>query len=153
MTRAQTALLAAGALALALAGPASAEMYKDYTPVKGVWDLTIIKVDPNHIDDYLTGLKKADVPGMEMLKKQGLIDNYFVAENPEQAARGGNIMIGIHWVSFAAMDPDRAKYEAMEAEAKAQMSDAQSKALTNGFDKYRKFVDEQMWTIVKYDTK
>jgi len=44
--------------ALGLAGHAgAAEIYKDYVPSKAVWNVTMVKVNPNHIDDYLGGLR------------------------------------------------------------------------------------------------
>ena len=54
-----------------LAGAASAEPYTDWTPQKGLWHITTVKVDPSHIDDYLVGLKKTWVPGEEIAKKHG----------------------------------------------------------------------------------
>ena len=45
---------AASAAALALAFNAQAfEIYTDYTPSKEVWNVTMVKVNPNRIDDYL----------------------------------------------------------------------------------------------------
>ena len=62
-------VLAAGLAVGALAASAVwAEQYVDYTPVKGVWEVQTIKVDPNHIDDYLTGLRKGLVPSISDLK-------------------------------------------------------------------------------------
>ena len=66
------ALAALGAVALALASaPASAKQYVDWTPQKGYWDVTAVEVDPNHIDDYLTGLSKSLIPVYETLKRRG----------------------------------------------------------------------------------
>jgi len=144
-----TIALAAGVAAFALA-TASADPYKDYTPVKGVWSVTTVKVDPNHIDDYLVGLKRALIPSMENAKKHGIIDDYFVMVNANDADPAGNVLIGQHYVSFAAMDPDRARDMQMQKEALAQMSKEEGNKLTNGFDKYRTFMGTQMWTRVDY---
>ena len=57
MEKRMKSLLFAGACALAVAYPAVAEPWVDWTPQKGVTSVTVVKVDPNHIDDYLTGLK------------------------------------------------------------------------------------------------
>jgi hypothetical protein len=129
---------------------AYSDPYKDYTPEKGVWQVTTLKVDPNHIDDYLVGLKRALVPSMEMAKKHGVIDNYFVMVNPNTADDSGNVLIGQHYVSFAAMDPDKARDMAMQKEGLAQMSKEEGAKLTNGFDKYRTFLNTTMWTGINY---
>lgn len=139
-------VIAAGfATSVAIADP-----YKDYTPEKGVWQVTTVKVDPNHIDDYLVGLKKGLIPGMESQKKHGVIDNYFVMVNPNSGDDSGNVLIGEHYVSFAAMDPDKARDTEMQKEALAQMGKEEGLKLTNGFDKYRTFVNETMWTGINF---
>lgn len=145
--------IALGMIAAAFAvSAASADPYKDYTPTKGVWQVTTMKVDPNHVDDYLVGLKRGLVPSMEMAKKHGVIDNYFVMVNPNYDD-SGNVIIGQHFVSFAAMDPDKARDTAMLKEALAQMSKEAGNKLTGGFDKYRTFLNTQMWTGIDFGMK
>ena len=54
---------AAGALAVACAYvPCVAEPYTDYAPQKGYWTINAVEVDPNHVDDYLTGLRSSRFP-------------------------------------------------------------------------------------------
>ncbi|HEY2444972.1 MAG TPA: hypothetical protein VGI20_04465 [Rhizomicrobium sp.] len=139
------ASLAVGALA---ASAVWAEQYVDYTPVKGVWQVTTIRVDPNHIDDYLVGLRKGWVPSMEILKKHGIIDQYIILQKLNSAA-GDNIQLIQHFVSGAVMDPDKNRDVAIQKEMEAQMSKAASAKMTGGFDKYRTFVSDDMWTEVK----
>src|SRR5271165_3632926 len=76
---------------------ACADPYKDYTPEKGVWSVMTVKVDPNHVDDYLIGLKRGLIPTMESAKKHGVIDDYFVMVNPNVADNSGNVLIGQHY--------------------------------------------------------
>jgi len=136
-----TIALGAGVAAFALS-TAAADPYKDYTPDKGVWQVTTVKIDPNHIDDYLVGIKKSWVPGEEMAKKHGMIDNYFVMVNANPSDPNGNVLLGEHYVSFAAMDPDRTRDMQMQAE--------EGRKMTDGFDKYRNFMGETMWSSVSF---
>ncbi len=53
-------------------GPAT-EIYKNYVPSKAVWNVTMVKVVPNRIDDYLGGLKQSWVSGCEINKKMGVL--------------------------------------------------------------------------------
>ena len=57
---------AAALLACASATMSSAKMYVDYTPEKGVWEINAVEVDPNHVDDYLTGLRRTQIPLFEI---------------------------------------------------------------------------------------
>ena len=68
---------AAGVITFACASmPAAAEPYVDYTPQKGYWTISAVEVDPNHVDEYLTGLRSSQVSAFEVLKRRGLIDDY-----------------------------------------------------------------------------
>jgi len=143
--------LALGIIAASfMASAACADPYKDYTPEKGVWQVTTVRVDPNHVDDYLVGLKKGLVPDMESSKRHGVIDDYFVMINPNVADDSGNVIIGAHYVSFGAMDPDKARDMAMRAESLARMSKSATDTMTNGFDKYRTFLNTQMWQTINF---
>ena len=107
---------ALGALALCAATTASAEQWVDYTPETGVWDINAIDVDPNHIDDYLVGLKKSQVPFFEILKKRGMIDAYkFVVRNG-YAKNSPSVLIMVHYTSHAALAPDKARDMAIQKE-------------------------------------
>ena len=139
---------ALGALALCAATTASAEQWVDYTPETGVWDINAIDVDPNHIDDYLVGLKRSQVPFFEILKKRGMIDAYkFVVRNG-YAKNSPSVLIMVHYTSHAALTPDKARDQAIEKEVLAGFSKAQGDAAVAGYEKYRTFIDNGQWTEV-----
>jgi hypothetical protein len=139
------AALAAGALGVTAA---AADPYVDYTPVKGVWEVQAIKVDPNHIDDYLIGLKRGFIPLLETLKRHGVIDQYLILQKLNSGA-GANVEIVQHFPSAAMMDPDQTRDMAIDKEVKAIISKEQSDKLVQGFDKYRTFDSDELWTEVK----
>lgn len=128
---------------------AVAEPYVDYTPLKGVTHVQTIKVDPNHLDDYLTGLKKSWLPGEEIAKKHGVIDDYQVMVKLNSGA-GANVVLVEHYPSIAALDPDQARDQAIEKEGLAALSKEQGLALTNGFDKYREFISDDYYQSYNY---
>lgn len=138
------------ALALVSAVPASAKMWTDYAPQKGYWEITYVKVDPNKIDDYLTGLKSVWVPGEELAKKKGLIDDYQVMVSATPLSGGANVILCEHHMSFASMDPDKARDQAMEKEMEASIPKTKSDAAVAGFDKYRSFVGDDIYVPVDF---
>jgi hypothetical protein len=139
----------AASACLSWAFSAMAEPYLDYTPQKGVTHVTMIKVDPNHIDDYLTGLKKVWVPGEEIAKRHGLID-YYGVNVKVNAGAGVNVVLIEHYPSIAALDPDQARDQAIEKEGFALTSKEQGQAVTNGFDKYRTFVSDDYYQSISF---
>ncbi|HEY1612321.1 MAG TPA: hypothetical protein VGF97_01340 [Rhizomicrobium sp.] len=138
------AIVAAGASLVTAAG---AEPYVDYTPMKGVWEVQTVKVDPNKIDDYLSGLKKNFIPVLETLKKHGVIDRYLILEKLNSSA-GANVQIVQHYPSAAMLDPDQARDQAIDKEIKAQFSKEKTDKIIEGYDKYRTFEADEMWTEV-----
>ena len=142
----KTLLLATGMAVLA-ASAAWADPYVDYTPLKGAWEVTTIKVDPNHIDDYLVGLKKNWIPLEETLKKHGVIDQYMILQKLNSGA-GANVQLIQHYPTLSQMDPDQARDQAIQKELEAQVSKDASNKVIQGFDKYRSFESDEVWTEV-----
>ena len=147
-----TSLLAGSTLvcASAWACVASAEPYVDYTPQKGVWHVTSVRVDPNHIDDYVTGLKKSWVAAEEISKRHGLIDSYEIKIKLNASDGQANVLLIEHYPSLAALEPDQARDQAMQREAYAAVPKAAGEAMVAGYDKYRVFVGDDYWTDITF---
>jgi hypothetical protein len=133
---------------LGIAGAARAEPYKDYTFQKGAWQITEVHVDPNHLDDYLTGLKEEWVPGQEIAKKHGVIDDYSVMVRIDPSGTGANVLLGSHYPSLSQLEPNQVRDSAMEQESYAAMSKDKSAAVVAGFEKYRTFVGDGFYETV-----
>lgn len=142
---------ALGALAIsAMCGAAFSEPYDDYTPRKGAWQITEVHVDPNHIDDYLTGLRTGWVPGQEIAKKHGLVDDYYVMVRIDAAGKGANVLLGTHYTSLAAFEPDKARDKLIEKESYDAVPKAKSDAQVAGYDKYRTFVGDGLYQVMDF---
>lgn len=129
-------------------GVAVAEPYVDYTPQKGYWDINAIEVDPNHVDEYLAGLRKSQVGGFEILKKRGIIDDYQFLVRNGYVKGSPNVLIMTHSPTSALLDPDKARDQAIEKEMLAQFSKEQGDAAVAGYEKYRTFLDNGQWTSI-----
>jgi len=137
---------AVGVLAVACAyAPASAEAYVDYTPQKGYWSINAVEVDPNHVDDYLTGLRSSQVSAFEVLKRRGLIDDYKFMVRTGYVKGSPNVLIMTHTPSTALDDPDQARDEAVEKEIYAAFSKQKGDEAVRGYEKYRTFIDTGNW--------
>lgn len=139
-------LSVAGALALAFVStPSVAEPYVDYTPQKGYWTISAIEVDPNHVDDYLTGLRSSQVSAFEVLKRRGLIDDYRFMVRTGYVKGSPNVLIMTHVPSTALDDPDQARDQAVEKEIYSVFSKEKGEAAVRGYEKYRTFIDTGNW--------
>lgn len=141
-------ILAAVGVACLTATVSIAKQYTDYTPQKGLWEVNAIEVDPNHVDDYLTGLRKSQVPGFEVMKAHGIIDSYkFLVRNGYNKS-APSVLIMTHFTSAAMLEPDQARDQMIEKEILAKFSEEEGKVAVAGYEKYRTFVDDGLWSEV-----
>jgi hypothetical protein len=147
-----TRILPAFALAstLVLAGTAHAKEYVDYGYGKGIWEITQVEVDPNHVDDYLTGLKQSEVPGFDIMKKHGIIDDYGFSVRNGYSKGMPNVVIAVHFVNAEGLMPDPARDQMLEKEIMATFSEQAGKTAIAGYEKYRSFVDQSTWLDVTF---
>jgi len=139
---------ACAAAAIAMASVGWTEPYKDYTPQKGAWQVQEVHVDPNHIDDYLTGLKATYIPSQEIAKKHGIIDSYLILVRMDAGGNGDNVMLVTHYPSLAGLEPDKARDQAMEQENYAAVSKEKGESMVAGFERYRTFVRDGYWQVM-----
>lgn len=139
---------AAGALFACISVATAAEPYVDYTPQKGYWRVNAIEVDPNHVDDYLTGLRSSQVSAFEVLKHRGLIDDYRFMVRTGYVKGMPNVLIMTHVPNTAIDDPDQARDQAVEKEIYSVFSKEKGEAAVRGYEKYRTFIDDGQWHVM-----
>lgn len=142
------AVIACALVASALSSIVLAEQYVDYTPKKGMWQINAVEVDPNHVDDYLTGLRKSQIPALEVLKARGLIDDYRFLVRTGYVKGSPNVLIQTHLPDAALLNPDKARDMAVEKEIYARFPKEQGDAAVAGYEKYRQFLDDAMWSEI-----
>lgn len=79
-----------------------------------VWRVSLVRVKPNHMDEYLSSLRQASKPFLEEEKRQGLIVDYklFIKEtknNPQD----WDVCLAIQYKNHAALDALGGKTEAI----------------------------------------
>ncbi len=143
--------IAASAAALALSINAQAfEVYTDYTPSKEVWNVTMVKVNPNRIDDYLEGLKQTWVSGCEISKKQGTVLDCFVYLSETASSRDFNMLLVTKFASGAALDPNAEQYKQFMAQMRAQLAEDKQDKLVEGYEEMRTFAGEQNFRQIDF---
>jgi hypothetical protein len=129
---------------------AQAELYKDYAPSKAVWNLTMVKVQPNRIDDYLMGLKQSWVNGCEVSKKQGVLEDCFIYVAENNAAGPFNVLLVQKYPSGAMREPDEARYNAYMAEFRKKLAEDAQDKLVEGYNEFRSFFGEMDFRRVEW---
>ncbi|MBT8092166.1 MAG: hypothetical protein KJN77_03950 [Gammaproteobacteria bacterium] len=104
----------AGLILAGFASVASAdfEAWTDYDISEGVTNVTTVKVDSNMIEKYLEGLSQSWAPANEIAKELGHIEGYWVHVSQLPNSGDFNVVLGIDFENSAALQPDKAKYDA-----------------------------------------
>ena len=79
-----------------------------------VWRVSLVRVKPTHMDEYLTSIRQSTKPFLDEEKRQGLIVDYKLffkdtMHNPDD----WNLCLAIEYKNYAAMDGLDAKVEAI----------------------------------------
>ncbi len=109
-----------------------------------------MRVEPSHLDDYITGLKGSWVPQMKLSQAHGVVDRYEVMVKLTSSGAGANVLLAVHYPTLSVLEPDRARDKAIEKEGLAQMSKEKSDAVVAGYDKYREFVGDEIYVPVDF---
>ncbi len=143
-------MLAALAIFGLSASAQATEIYKDYVPSKAVWNVTMVKVTPNRIDDYLGGLRQSWVSGCEISKKQGVIEDCSIFVSETSAGGPFNVMLVQKYANGAMREPDEARYNAFMTEFRKGLEKAKQDALVQGYEEFRSFFGEMDFRRVEW---
>jgi hypothetical protein len=144
-------LIAASAAGLAFsAGSQAFEVFTDYTPSTEVWNVTMVKVNPNHIDDYLGGLRQSWMNGCAAGKKAGTLEDCYIYVSETTAAGPFNVMLVQKFTSAAMMEPNEESYNKVMAEVRKNLAEAKEKELVKGYEEYRTFFGEMNFRRIEW---
>ena len=128
-----------------------AEIWKDYEPSERQIQLTVIDVQANYLDNYLVNLKRTWVRGMEIQKELGYIVDYGVWTS--ESANSPNVWLTITYENMAAMQPNKERYDAVNAEFEKRFGDNDEEldVISKGYEEIRSIVDSQIINRVKFN--
>lgn len=142
---------AAAAATLMLASSAQAfEAYTDYAPSKEVWDVTMVNVNPNRIDDYLEGLKQTWWSGCEIGKKLGTVLECGIYLSDTAVNRDFNLLLVMKYPSAATLDPDAELFKKFQTQMRAQLEQAKQDKLVEGYEQMRTFWGEMNFRQIEF---
>ena len=131
-----TLLLSAASAALA-----DFEPWTDYEVSEGITNVTTVKVDSNMIDNYLEGLSQSWAPANEIAKELGHIEGYWIHVSQLPNSGDFNVVLGIDFKDSAALQPDKAKYDAFMKKW-GEANQARSDELVKMYPDIREIVGE-----------
>ena len=131
---------------------ASAEIYEDFTPSQEPMELTVVAVQPNYVDTYLTTLNRTWVRAMNVQKKLGYVEDFNVWTSLS-VADTPNVWITVQYKDLASMQQTEEKNKAVEAELEKMYGDneVQLEEISKGYEEIRQMIDHAI--IYRVDFK
>ena len=134
---------------LASLAVADFEPWTDYELSEGVTNVTTVKVDSNMIDNYLEGLSQSWAPANDIAKELGHIEGYWIHVSQLPNSGDFNVVLGIDFKDSAALQPDKAKYDAFMKKW-GEANQARSDELVKMYPDIREIVGEYNMRSVKF---
>lgn len=138
--------IAISLLALAMLNPvdASAQLkpWTDFEPSEEIYNVTMIKVHPNMILDYMEGLTKTWVVANEIAKELGHIKDYAIYQSELPQSGDFNLLLVVEFASTEDLAPNKARYEAFMAKMTESRSEEISDYAQANYPAMRKITGE-----------
>ena len=130
----------------------SAEIYEDFTPSQEPMELTVVAVQPNYVDTYLTNLNRTWVRAMNVQKKLGYVEDFNVWTSLS-VADTPNVWITVQYKDLASMQQTEGKNKAVEAELEKMYGDneVELEEISKGYEEIRQMIDHAI--IYRVDFK
>ena len=77
-----------------------------------IWRVTLVRVKPTHMDEYLTSLRQSSKPMLEEEKRQGIVMDYKIfLKETKNSPEDWDLCLAVEYKNHAAMDGLAAKGE------------------------------------------
>ena len=122
---------------------AQLEPYEDYMMSDELWNITMIKVDPNMGDDYLEGLRDTWVAANRVAKELGQIEDFFIYRSQLSESGDANLFLVTKFANSDQLDPNKAEYDKfMQAWGEANRD--KTREVTKNYPSMRKITGEYL---------
>lgn len=142
--RLKSLLLASVILTCAPAAFADLTPWKDYEVSEQVWVVTTVKVKRNMQDAYLEGLKRTWIPGVEIQKELGYIEDYAIYRSDLPGSGDFNLMLVVRFSNSEALAPSKQRYEAFMDEFGQDMAEETTEYSQANYPGMREITGEYM---------
>jgi hypothetical protein len=122
---------------------AQLEPWTDYDISDQLWNITMVKVDPNMDDDYLEGIRDTWVASNKVAKELGQIEDFHIYRSQVSESGDANLFLVVKFANSDQLDPNRQEYDKfMKAWGEANVS--KSREITKNYPAMRKITGEYL---------
>jgi hypothetical protein len=129
---------------------AQLEPFSDYEMSDELWNITLVKVQPNMGDDYLEGLRETWIASNKVAMELGQIEDYAIYRSQLPSSGDVNLFLVVKFKNSDQLDPNKAEYDKfMKAWGKA--NEDRTREITKNYPAMREITGEYL--VRKIDVK
>jgi hypothetical protein len=117
--------------------------FEDYDVSSELWNITLVKVDPNMGDDYLEGLRDTWVASNEVAKELGQIEDYSIYRSQTPQSGDVNLFLVVKFKNSSQLEPNKVEYDKFMA-AWGTANQDQTREITKNYPAMREITGEYM---------
>jgi len=122
---------------------AQLEPFEDYDISGALWNITLVKVDPNMGDDYLEGLKETWVAANKVAKELGQIEDFHIFRSELEQSGDVNLFLVTKFANSAQLEPNKEEY-AKFMKAWGDANQERTREITKDYPGMRKITGEYL---------
>jgi hypothetical protein len=129
---------------------AQLEPFSDYAISDQLWNITLVKVEPNMGDDYLEGLRDSWVAANRVAMELGQIEDFAIYRSQLENSGDVNLFLVVQFANSDQLDPNKAEYDKF-MKAWGEANQKRSREITKNYPAMREITGEYM--VRKIDVK
>jgi len=129
---------------------AQLDPWTDYDISNELWNITLVKVDPNMGDDYLEGLRDTWVAANQVAKELGQIEDFAIYRSQLPQSGEVNLFLVVKYADSSKLDPNKAEYDKF-MKAWGEANEDKTREITKNYPAMREITGEYM--VRKIDIK
>lgn len=117
--------------------------YEDYDMSKELWNITLVKVDPNMGDDYLEGLRETWVAANKVAMELGQIEDYAIYRSQLPQSGDVNLFLVVKFADSSQLEPNKEEYDRF-MEAWGTANQERTREITKNYPEMREITGEYL---------
>ena len=122
---------------------AQLDAFTDYDISDELWNITLIKVDPNMGDDYLEGLRDTWVAANKVAMELGQIEDFHIFRSQLPQSGDANLFLVVKFPNSDSLDPNKEEYDKF-MKAWGDANEDRTREITKDYPGMRKITGEYL---------
>ena len=122
---------------------AQLEPFTDYDTSKELWNITLVKVDPNMSDDYLEGLKETWVASNKVAVELGQIESFHIFRSQLENGGHANLFLVTKFADSSQLEPNKEEYDKF-MKAWGEANEDRTREITKNYPAMRQITGEYL---------